>query len=228
MRILITGADQPLGARAAAALRQRHELRLTGRESAAPEGLDALPYTPADLREPQQVAPLVDGVEAVAHLALHAPLPTSNPEAEKWALDWATQGTYVLLEAAREAGISRVVMASRLDLMAAYPEDALVDETWKPRPEANAASLAPWLAELTLREYVRAAGMVGVCLRFGELGPGSTGTTPEDAVVAIERALTMDVTGSPHRWWLYHIASGDRYPTGAAAHPPLNFRPGGA
>ena len=52
MRILITGADQPLGGLAAAALRRDHELRLTGSQAAAPAGLEALPYTAADLREP--------------------------------------------------------------------------------------------------------------------------------------------------------------------------------
>jgi nucleoside-diphosphate-sugar epimerase len=226
MRILITGADQPLGTLAARALAGAHELRLTGAQAVAPEGLEALPYTAADLREPEQVAPLVQGVDAIAHLAVHARFPTPDPAAEKLALDTAARGMFVLLHAALEAHVARVVLASRLDLMAAYPEEYVVDETWKPLPDANAASLAPYLAELTLREFVRAEEMVGVCLRFGDLGTGPADTTPEDAIRAITRALEMELDGRKYRWWLYHIPSGDRYSLRGAGHGPLKFSRG--
>ena len=227
MRILITGADQPLGGLGARALRGEHELRLTGMEARAPSGLEELSYTPADLREPEQVAPLVEAIDAVAHLALHPPLATPDAAAEKLALDVSARGMFVLLHAALAAGVQRVVLASRLELMAAYPETYVVDENWKPLPDAAAASLAPYLAELTLREFVRAEAMVGVCLRFGDLGAGPADTTPEDAVSAIRRALTMDLAGYRYRWWLYHICSTDRYPLGHAAGRPLSFERGG-
>lgn len=228
MRILITGADQPLGELAARALMGEHELRLTGAAPQAPAGLQALSYTAADLREPDQVAPLVEGIDAVAHLALHQQMATPDAEAEKQALDLSARGTYVLLHAALAAGVSRVVLASRLDLMAAYPEEYLVDENWKPMPDATAASLAPYLAELALREFVRAEELVGICLRLGDLGTGPADTTPEDAVGAIARALTMDLGHRKYRWWLYHICSTDRYPLGSAGWEPLSFeRTGG-
>jgi nucleoside-diphosphate-sugar epimerase len=228
MRILITGADQPLGALAARALRGEHEVRLTGAQAAGPKGLEDLVYTPADLREPAQVAPLVDGIDAVAHLALHAPIVTPDLAAERQTLDVSARGIFVLIHAALEAGVRRVVMVSRLDLMDAYPESSLVDETWRPRPAATAAQLAPYLAELTLREFVRAEEIVGVCLRMGDLGSGPADTTPEDAVAAIEKALTMDPARRKYRWLLYHIGSTDRYPLGAAAGPPLGFSRGGS
>jgi nucleoside-diphosphate-sugar epimerase len=227
MRILVTGADQPLGGLAARALMGEHEVRLTGMQPEAPAGLEALSYMPADLREPDQVAPLVEGMEAVAHLALHARMATPDAAAEKRALDVSARGSYVLLHAALAAGVRRVVLASRLELMAAYPESYVVDENWKPMPEAAAASLAPFLAELALREFVRAEEMTGVCLRLGDLGTGAAGTTAEDAAQAIRKALTMDLAGYRYRWWLYHICSTDRYPLGHAAGPPLSFGRGG-
>jgi nucleoside-diphosphate-sugar epimerase len=227
MRILITGADHPLGALAARALRGEHELRLTGAEARAPAEFEGLSYTPADLREPEQVAPLVEGIDAVAHLALHQPMATPDAAAEKQALDVSARGMFVLLHAALKAGARRVVLASRLDLMAAYPESYVVDENWKPMPEAAAASLAPFLAELALREFVRAEEMTGVCLRFGDLGTGAAGTTAEDAAQAIRKALTMDLEGYRYRWWLYHICSTNRYPVGHAAGSPLSFVRGG-
>ena len=99
----------------------------------------------------------------------------------------------------------------------------MVDENWKPMPDATAASLGPYLAELALREFVRAEEMAGVCLRFGDLGVGPADTTPEDAASAIGKALTMDLTGRKYRWWLYHVCSTDRYPLGQAAGRPLCF-----
>lgn len=227
MRILITGADQALGQRAAEGLRQKHSLRLTGVQAEALPHRVGLEYSPADLREPAQVEPLVAGIDAIVHLAVFERATPADAAGEKELLDWAARGTYVLLHAALNAGVSRVVLASRLDLLAAYPPEYVVDETWRPHPRADAASLAPYLAELTLREFVRAEDLMGVCLRLGELGQAPDGTTPEDALAAIERALEMDLeTGTErrkYRWWLYHICSSDRYPLGAAAQPPFSF-----
>jgi nucleoside-diphosphate-sugar epimerase len=223
MRILITGADTRLGRAAAAALRAGHDLRLTGAQPDPPEGAAGLPYTPADLREPDEVTPLLEGVEAVLHLVVYEPFPTPDAAAEKEALDRAARGTFVLLHAGLAAGVRRVVLASRLELMAAYPEHCAADETWKPQPDADAASLAPYVAELTLREFVRAEALTGVCLRFGPLGPAPDGTTEADAVRALERALTMDLEGRKYRWWLYHVCSTDRYDSGAASRPPLGL-----
>ena len=223
MRILITGADQPLGALAVDTLCRSHELRLTGTEATAPAAAQGLPYTPADLREPEAVAPLVEGVEAVLHVALYAPIEAPDPPSEKQELDTAARGTYVLLHAALKAGVRRFVLASRLELMAAYPPEYAVDETWKPMPDTSIAALAPYVGELTLREFVRAEAVVGICLRFGPLGGAPDGTTSGDAASALERALAMDLEGHKYRWWLYHVCSTDRYALGAAAQAPMSF-----
>ncbi len=228
MRILITGADGPLGELAAAALRGSHEVRLTGEAASAPEWAAGLPYTSADLREPDAVEALVAGCEAVAHLAVYARAETPDVAAEDAALDRASRGTFVLLHAAKTAGVRRVVLASRLDVMTAYPEQYVVDETWRPRPAADAASLAPFLAELTLREFVRAEPVTGLCLRFGPLGDSPDGTTPADTARALERAVTVELIGHGYRWLLYHIGSTDRWPPSAAAQAPFSFtRSGG-
>lgn len=227
MRILITGADQPLGEHLVRALRPEHDLRLTGAEALAPPAFQGLEYTPADLREPSQAEPLVAGVDAILYLDAYPVLPTPDALAEKEALDYASRGVFVLMHAALKASVSRVVLLSRLDLMAAYPENYVVDETWRPRPSADAASLVPFLSELTVREFVRAEPIVGICLRLGALD-APDGTTPADAVSAVQQALAMDLEGQGYRWWLYHICSTPRYSLGGAAHPPFNFTRQGA
>jgi len=223
MRILITGADQPLGQVVARALRAEHEVLLTGAASRAPEGLAGLPYVAADLRQSDQAAALLAGVEAIAHLAPHARPDTTGPAAEGRALDDAARSMFVLQHAALAAGVRRIVLASHLDLMTAYPENMAVDQNWQPQPEATAASLAPFLAELTLREFARAEDLIGICLRLGDLGGGPAGTSPEDAAEAVRKALAMDLAGRKYRWWVFHICSTDRYALGAAAEPPFNF-----
>lgn len=227
MRILITGADQPLGELLVRKLRTDHYLRLTGSQALAPPAFHGLEYTPADLREPSQVEPLLNGIEAVVHLAAYPVVATPDAAAEREVLDQASRGPFVLMHAALKVGISRVVLISRLDLMAAYPAHYVVDETWRPRPTADAPSLVPYLAELTVREFVRAEPIVGICLRLGELN-APDGTSDADAAAAVERALTMDLAGHPYRWWLYHVASTDRYGLGAAAQPPFSFKRQGA
>lgn len=223
MRILITGADTDLGRLASETLRRQHEIKLTGSHPLSPPGCEDLEYTPADLREPAQAARLVTNVDAVAHLAPYTVLETPDPGAERYALDAAARGTFVLLQAARAGGVRRFVLASRLELLAAYDEKCAVDETWIPKPDASARSLAPYLAELTLREFVRAEEMLGVCLRLGELSGRHDGTTAADAAAAISRALTFDVEGRKYRWWLFHIGSTERYPLAAAAAAPFSF-----
>jgi len=221
MQVLITGAETPLAQLAAARLRERFDLRLTRSADGTAEHTTA--GIPADLRVPEQVEPLVEGVEAILHLAPYALQHPADADAERDVLDQAARGTFVLLHAALKAGVKRVVLASRLDLMAAYPEDYLVDETWKPLPDTSAAALAPYLAELTLREAVRAEPILGVCLRLGELG--ESGTTASDAVSAIERALVMDPAEQKYRWWLYHISSTERFASAAASKEPLCWAP---
>jgi nucleoside-diphosphate-sugar epimerase len=174
---------------------------------------------------PEQVAPLVAGVDAILHLSPYTPHSTPDADSERDALDHAARGTFVLLQEALKAGVKRVVLASRLELMDAYPEDYLVDETWKPLPDTSAAALAPYLAELTLREAVRAEPILGVCLRLGALG--AAGTTPGDAVAALVRALEMDPVGQKYRWWLYHISSTGRYASASATKEPLCWSPAG-
>ena len=224
MKILLTGADQPLGAAVARELAGAHHLRLTGRGEASdlPAGAS---YAVADLREPEAVAPLVSGMDAVVHLAAYD-LPD---EGAFDLLDYAARGTYVLLQQTAEAKVERVICASRLEVVADYPEECLVDETWRPRPEANAAALAPYLAELTCREFARATTLCGIGLRLPALDGEPDGITAADAASAIEGALRFNFGDhyQRHEWRLFHVASRGRFVT-RAAQGALDWQPTGA
>lgn len=237
MRILLTGADTPIGGNLSNRLRQRgHEVVWTG---TAPDPAFRQEARPADLRDAAQVAEIVQGMDAIVHAATYQPrafwpgLDYAEVD-DADLLDYAARGTYVLLQEALKAGARRVVMLSRLDLFAGHPEGVVINEQWRPLPDTTADALATYTAELTLREFCRVEDLVGVCLRFDDWERDPAGEAVEasfDAMAAaIDRALTMDLAGRKYRWWLYHISASDRFPTTAAEQPPLSFTratPGG-
>jgi len=205
MRILITGADRPLGQAAARHLADRHDLRLTGRSG---DGSDGGGPPRADLRDVAQVRELVTGLDAVLHLAEFDPAPC--PEGE--ALEHATLGTYVLCREARQAGAGRIVVAGTLKLFDAYPDDYVIDEMWKPRPAPEAEHLAPYLCETVAREFVREGGIDGVCLRFAPIGVHPERNTHlADALRAIDCALSVRFETPGYRWHVAHVASAPRF-----------------
>ena len=238
MRILLTGAAGALGAAVAAALAQDgHTLRATDEAPLPPDAAEALAadFHRGSLADPAFVAPLLEGVEAIVHLAPLALPQTVPPDAPGEALDAAARGTHVLLKAAVEAGVDKVVQASTLAVMDAYDETLEVTEQWRPRPRPAPAHLAPYLAELVAREFTRdvqiAAPPSIVCLRFETLaadGAGERELPLPDAALAVGRALAALQAGARqrgHRWLLYHVAPllpEARY-TSAAAQDALGY-----
>jgi nucleoside-diphosphate-sugar epimerase len=252
MRVLLTGANSPLGEAVAAALAAAgHTARATDTTPLPGRADDAAgpDYHQGALTEPAFVAPLLEGAGAVVHLAPLVLLDAMPAEAPGDILDAATRGTHVLLKAAVDAGVLQIVQGSTLAVMEAYDRALEVTEQWRPRPRPEAAHLAPYLAELVAREFTRdvqiAAPPSVVCLRFARLTGSAGHTTPEgtaldpdslhvsDAAQAVLRALDALGRGARqrgHRWQLYHVASpapGARY-TSAAARQALGYASEGA
>ena len=215
MKLLITGAYQHFGRLAGAHFSKAHEVLLTDCKPDKPGEAGKLAYSQADLRDPDVVKGLCAGVDAILHLAEFDPPEIPGDNAEQERLELSAQGTYVLLKGAREAGVERVILASTLDLVSDYPEDYLVDENWQPRPDADADSLAPYLAELVCREFCREGGIRCVCLRFGALDEVD-GTREQDAMEAMEKALVLPMEDPGYRWHLFHVSSSPTRPSSTA------------
>ena len=217
MLILISGADRPLGKLATSHLAASHSLRLTG-QAASLDGDSNADYHQADLRDPDQVVPLVAGVDAILHLDPHDPAPLAGATAEQERLDIAGRGTYVLFLEGRSAGVRRFVVAGNLSVFGGYDERYIIDEQFQPQPAADAESVAPMLAELTAREFAREGGRC-ICLRFGALG--DDGTKVADALEAIDGALAQEYEELGCSWDLKHVTSGQRIARGTekAASP---------
>ena len=236
MRLLITGGDHLLVRALARSLGTEHTVRVA---TDAGVGVEA-----SDLRDSVIAARLVDGMEAVLHLApLWPALPAGTAAGE--VLDHAGRSTYVLLNAASRAGVRRFVLASTLDLFDAYPSTWQVGEAWKPRPSTATAPLAAYLAEATARECSRVEPLHTVCLRLGQVvDDDMVAGQPydprwlhvEDAVQACRLALTyvpysrqFATTGpSLHGWQVFHIPGGGAWtqrPIAAAGDPGFGYAP---
>ncbi|MBV9271641.1 MAG: NAD(P)-dependent oxidoreductase, partial [Candidatus Eremiobacteraeota bacterium] len=127
-RIAITGGAGEVAALVRPHLSQRYELRLSDRRTAT--GLRATErFVRADLRSPRQLYRALDGCDAVIHLG-------GIPREDRFErlLEMNVRATQTLLDAARSAGIRRVVIASTGHVTGFYPRRVAIDETDPVRP----------------------------------------------------------------------------------------------
>jgi UDP-glucose 4-epimerase len=171
MRVLITGAGGNLGRSLIPALvAAGHTPRLMDfRPLETPSE-----FVQGDVRNPQDVKEAVSGVEAIVHsAALH------GIHLRKWAPQdfWAINatGTFNVFEAAREAGITRMVLCST---MSVYGESARPpDGAWGAVTEALPAlpgdvyGLSKKISEEIAQNYSRRCGMTTIALRLGMFVP---------------------------------------------------------
>jgi NAD+ dependent glucose-6-phosphate dehydrogenase len=116
-RVLITGAGGTIGRSLASLHRESYDLRLHYRTVPAdtPSGLDAVA---ADIRDLDAVLPIAEGIDTIWHLAGDPNVPAS------WESVYANNilGVRNVLEAARIAGVRRVVFASTNHVMGKYDQ----------------------------------------------------------------------------------------------------------
>ena len=172
MKILLTGAGGNLGRVLAPALAQAgHTLRLFDFRPLDGSGHETVL---GDVRNLDDVRRAMEGVEAVVHAAaLHGiHLSKWTPE-DFWAIN--VTGTFHVSEAAREAGVSRVVLCST---MGVYGESARAPEdSWNVVSEAlpllpgDVYGLSKKLCEELGATYGRRWGVTTVALRLGMFVP---------------------------------------------------------
>ncbi len=236
MTILITGGDSRLARTFAAALVATAPVRLFAAAFSAPPP-DGATQVAGDLCDPAAVTAALSGVSTILHLAPYL-VGRETPPDPVTALDQATRGSYVLVNAARAAAVDCLILASTLDLFDRLPGHWRVDETWRPRPTPHLSQLCPWLAEISIRENARLGQMQTVCLRFGTIVDDRTAAAwdfdpawvhLDDAIQAVHAALRYRGPRRPD-WAVFHImAAGPRAKLrlahAASAKPAFGYAP---
>jgi UDP-glucose 4-epimerase len=172
MKVLITGGAGFLGSHLANALHQAgNSVRVVDDLSSGdPTHLEpGINFTRGDVRDIPKLWTILPGVEVVYHLAARVSVPASVLYPHEYN-DANVGGTVSLLEACRDVGVRRVVLASSATVYGNQPQQP-VNETMLPRPAAPYA-VSKVAAEQYLFNLGQLSGFETVALRiFNAYGP---------------------------------------------------------
>jgi uronate dehydrogenase len=211
-RVLVTGAAGQIGRIACAGLAARG-WKVRGLDKVPLDGVDGLADPPvvADIADADAVRRATEGVDAIVHLAGMA---TEAPFED--ILSANIEGTFQVFDAARRAGVSRVVYASSNHAVGFVPRSALVTADVPPRPDTY-YGVSKVFGEALGRLMVDRYGLEVVCLRIGSwkqyptsVRELSTWISPADGVRLIAAALTAPgvgfavvygISANTRAWW---------------------------
>lgn len=163
-RVLMTGAAGGIGRALRETLRGVYPvLRLSDRVPLAParEGEEV---DRTELADRAAVARLVEGVDAVIHLG-----GISGENSWENVLQSNIVGIYNLFEAAREAGVKRIVFATSNHAVGFYPRKQRIDHRVVPRPDSR-YGLSKAFGEALASLYSDKHGIGVFCIRIGNFG----------------------------------------------------------
>ncbi len=184
--ILVTGASGFVGSAVARALLAEGEaLRVLVRPSSPRTNLTGLDVEAmeGDLRDPASVARAMAGVRHLFHVAADYRLWARDPgEIVRSNVD----GTRTVMEAARAAGVERVVYTSSVATLRLRRDGLPVDETSPNTPETaiGAYKRSKVMAERLVEDMVREAGLPAtIVLPSTPIGPRDVKPTPTGRIV---------------------------------------------
>ncbi len=195
-RVLVTGAAGPIGRIACAGLAARG-WKVRGLDKVPLDGVDGLADPPvlAEVTDAGAVRRATEGVDAVVHLAGMA---QASPDP---VLAATVEGTFHVFDAARRAGVGRVVHASGSHPVGFVPGSAPATADVPPRPDTY-SDVSVVFGEALGRLMVDRYGLEVVCLRIGawkqyptSVPELSTWISPADGVRLLAAALTAPDVG---------------------------------
>jgi NAD+ dependent glucose-6-phosphate dehydrogenase len=195
-RVLITGAAGRIGSSLAEQLRHRYDLRVHYHHT-IPEQPPVDDIAIADVSVFEQIAPALQGMDAVVHMAGDPSTRASWESVRARNID----GTYNVLEAARQAGVKKVIFASTNHVMGMYDRD----QQWpiysgQPVRPDSLYGVSKAFGEALGRHYYDQFGLSVICLRIGWFLPEPRDEisrwmwlSPRDCAQVTWRAIESDV-----------------------------------
>ncbi|HET6503314.1 MAG TPA: NAD(P)-dependent oxidoreductase [Amycolatopsis sp.] len=229
MRVLITGAAGGIGSQLRPRLRREGRiLRLVDiAPLPAAEPGETVEVVRASITDPGAMAAACDGVDAVIHLGGH-----SRENSWTEILDVNVNGTQVVLEAARAAGVPRVILASSNHAVGfreiAEPGGPGLPADSTPRPDTFYGFSKAAIEALGSLYHSR-FGLDVICVRIGscfERPPGVRGLanwlSPDDAARLFEACLACP---SPGYRVIWGVSDNTRRGYSLAEAEALGYRP---
>jgi nucleoside-diphosphate-sugar epimerase len=224
-RVLVTGANGLIGTAMRRILGDKYEWSALNRRD-----LPGVPTVQADISDLEAIRPAFEGIDTVVHLAAVAKV--DAPWEGLLAPNFV--GTYNVFEAARAAGVQRVVFASSGATVAGIQQEepfkALVEGrysdvggTWPmlthesmPRP-LGLYGVSKVFGEVLARHYVDTSPLSIICLRIGYVGAEDRPSSPahwanwcsqRDVVQMIERSIEAPAS---LRYDIFFVTSNNRW-----------------
>lgn len=211
-KILLTGAGGRIGSHLAVSLADRYDLRLLYNRT-LPETPPVADWTRADIRDIDALKPIMEGIDGIVHMAGQpSTLGTWDEVHEQNII-----GTYNVLEAARQAGVGKVVFASTNHVMGFYDRDGEwpIYANMPVRPD-SLYGVSKAFGENLGRHYYEQFGLAFIALRIGWFLPHPhdefaawSWLSPRDCTQIVWKALEADlgfgifyaISGNAHRRW---------------------------
>jgi len=168
-RVLITGAGGGIGSTLRQTLRGAYPiLRLSDRVPIAPaqSGNDQIEEVDqTDISDMAQVERMVEGCDGILHYG-----GISGENTWENILQGNIVGLYNVFEAARRAGVKRIVMATSNHAVGFYPRSQTIDHKVVPRPDSR-YGVSKAFSESLASLYADKHGIGFLCTRIGNFGP---------------------------------------------------------
>jgi uronate dehydrogenase len=164
-RVLITGAGGGIGRSLRESLKGVYPvLRVSDRVALAP-ARDGEEVDRTELADMAAVERMVAGVDGIVHLG-----GISGENDWPVILEGNIIGTYNVFEAARLAGVKRIIVATSNHAVGFYPRDRKIDHRVVPRPDSR-YGVSKAFAEALASLYADKHGIGFLCTRIGNFGP---------------------------------------------------------
>ena len=222
-RVLLTGAAGLLGATLRKALAPRVSLLRSTDIAPLADPAANEELVQADLGDPAAAGALVAGMEAVVHFG-----GISKDEPFEAVARVNIIGVYALFEAARQAGVRRIVFASSVHAVGYYPQTEVIDARAPTRPDSF-YGVGKVFGEAIAQLYWDKHGLETVSIRIGSCEPVPTNRRHlrtwlsfGDLHQLVERSLTVPrvnhtivfgASDNSERFWDNRLAG------------PLGYRP---